>query len=183
MFRIKRTKTAGGKKTAADPNPQPVTTVAYAAEVMPQGIVTGWSANPTGAVVLTAGAVQRIMDRYKGKPNVGTLEAEPVSASPEQLVKAVAVTDTIAAEEFAKLQSECRRLQARASELLSEIEQAHRAAEKGGAELRAALGRVSELETDVIVKMDRIAELETALAAAQQEQLATPEPPKQGRKK
>src|SRR4051812_35159569 len=98
MLRIRRT-----KRSVKDGQPGPEATH-YAAAVEPRGAVERWSADPAQAVAVTEAVAKRVGEFYRGRPGVGTLAVEKVSATAAQLAQAVAADDAVGAAEFAALQ-------------------------------------------------------------------------------
>jgi hypothetical protein len=175
MLRIKRTKP--GPPTVQVKNGQRMevpgaVAVHYATAVSPRGAIEGLSSNPAHAVAVTQAVAKRVQAFYAGRANVGELEFEPIDATAPQLAEAVAAEDAVGAEEFAKLQAECRRLQAENAALEQRLEEAAQAVASGKKELAdvtSQLTRLRDLEakwSDNGKLTARILELEAELAKA-----------------
>lgn len=87
MYRVKRTKAGlddAGKPVAA--------ATRYAAKVMPDGKVGGWTADPAAAAEIDEGLAAKVLAEYKDRPAAGKVEAEdlrppaapPPAAPPEE---------------------------------------------------------------------------------------------------
>lgn len=184
MLRVKRTKQGPPTVQAKDgkrvevPGP---TAVHYATRVQPNGGIAGWSVDPQAAVAVTEGAARRIREFHAGKRHVGALDFEEVAVDGVQLAQAVAAEDAIGAAEFAKLQAECQRLQARVRELQDQAaasgqanDEAKSREKAAAAALQAATERASQLELEMVAQAEKLAtaqarvlELEAAQAEKQ----------------
>lgn len=160
MLRIKRTKT----RPATPMDPHPPAAVHYATAVSRNGTIDGWSTDPAKAVAVTPGVGRKVAEHHKGRPNVGVLEYEPIETAGAVVADAVADMDAVGAEEFARLQAECKRLRDKGMAAERRAEEAEAAAADAGRRVQEVEQQASKLADETAEKSEQIGRLTTRVA-------------------
>lgn len=170
MLRVKRTKRVGV-----------VVAVHYATGIAKPGYVTGLDSDPAKAAAINDAAAERVKAYYASRPAFGELAFEEVMATAEQLAKADASEQALAAEDTLRLQGEVLRLKKEVFAARDETE----AAIKGrqGAEAKIVeLSTALKAEKDEVVRLNaRVTELEELATRPKPTPAPSPKPNREPR--